>query len=90
MTQGRRTILTDTQALSRGGREALDAALGHLGEAARAAYWASVRKCYNAPYEEDGHRRRGQDLPGADLPCVAALPLAVLPEGLVVEQPAPL
>lgn len=90
MTQGRRTTLTDTQTLARGGHEALDAALAPLGEPARAAYWASVRKCYNAPYEDDGHRRRAPARPIAE-PAAIALPFGALPEGLSAqEQSAPL
>lgn len=84
MTQGKRTTLTDTQALSRAARDALEAALVHLGEGARAAYWASVRKCYNAPYEEDGHGRRAREVPLPE-PGAVSLARAAGPEG----RPAP-
>ncbi|KQP10446.1 hypothetical protein ASF28_04760 [Methylobacterium sp. Leaf99] len=30
----------------------IDATLDRLGEAERAAFWASVRKCYNTPYND--------------------------------------
>ncbi len=79
MTQGRRTTLTDAQALARAGRDALDAALGRLGEDARAAYWASVRKCYNAPYEVDGHGRRASPRSPGE-PAAMPVPPAALPE----------
>ena len=85
MVVGSRTTLTDVQALTLAARTALDAALDHLGEAERAAYWASVTKCFNAPYQEDGHRRRAAaDAP--DIPGLAALAAA---DTVLREQPTP-
>ncbi|MGY2046996.1 hypothetical protein [Methylobacterium sp. JK268] len=34
------------------GEAALNAALSRLPQAERDAYWASVRRCYNAPYND--------------------------------------
>ena len=42
----------------------IDATLDRLGETERAAFWASVRKCYNTPYNDPKPRA----LPRAQVP----------------------
>ncbi len=42
----------ETDALAAQATALIDAALGRLPPEARAAFWASVRKCYNTPYND--------------------------------------
>ena len=42
----------DVPALAAEATALIDAALSRLPEADRAAFWASVRKCYNTPYND--------------------------------------
>ncbi|CAA2100506.1 hypothetical protein MBUL_00704 [Methylobacterium bullatum] len=42
----------DTAALAAEATTLIDAVLAHLPEADRAAFWASIRKCYNTPYND--------------------------------------
>ena len=42
----------DTQVFAAHATAHIDATLDRLGEAERAAFWASVRKCYNTPYND--------------------------------------
>ncbi|GJD74636.1 hypothetical protein [Methylobacterium goesingense] len=42
----------DVPALAAEAIQRIDAALGRLTDADRDAFWASVRKCYNTPYND--------------------------------------
>ncbi|ACL58252.1 hypothetical protein [Methylobacterium nodulans] len=44
--------ISDLKSLEAAGEAALNAALSRLSPAERDAYWASVRRCYNAPYND--------------------------------------
>ncbi|GJD47317.1 hypothetical protein OPKNFCMD_0023 [Methylobacterium crusticola] len=44
--------------LAAAGEAALNAALSRLPATEREAYWASVRRCYNAPYNEAAPKAR--------------------------------
>ena len=78
----------------------IDAALARLDAAGRDAFWASIAKCYNTPYNDPKPRRLlrvdvtaaadrltiAEDAaPVADLPALAAIPL---PPGIASEQHA--
>ncbi|ACA18670.1 hypothetical protein M446_4327 [Methylobacterium sp. 4-46] len=43
---------SDPNSLAAAGEAALNEALSRLPQAEREAYWASVRRCYNAPYND--------------------------------------
>jgi len=42
----------DVPGLAAQAMDRIDAVLARLGEAERVAFWASVRKCYNTPYND--------------------------------------
>ena len=48
----------EVPALAAAATAAIDAALSALSEAQREAFWNSVRKCYNTPYNEPPPRKR--------------------------------
>jgi hypothetical protein len=45
-------VPTDLRHLEAAGEAALNAALSRLSPSEREAYWASVRRCYNTPYND--------------------------------------
>jgi hypothetical protein len=53
----------DLQGLEAAGEAALNAALSRLSPAERDAYWASVRRCYNAPYNDAAPKVRTPQAP---------------------------
>jgi hypothetical protein len=48
----------EAPALAAAATAAIDAALSGLSEAQRDAFWTSVRKCYNTPYNDPPPRKR--------------------------------
>ena len=63
----------DVPALAAEATALIDATLSRLPEADRAAFWASVRKCYNTPYND---------------PKPRALPRVQMPEASAAAGPA--
>ena len=60
----------------------IDAALSGLSEAQRDAFWNSVRKCYNTPYNDPPPRKRTFAVSAVNVPpapCASGLSVAVLP-----------
>lgn len=51
------------QGLEAAGEAALNAALSRLSPTERDAYWASVRRCYNAPYNDAAPKVRTPQAP---------------------------
>jgi hypothetical protein len=47
----------DVPALAAEAKARIDAALCRLDEAERASFWASIRKCYNTPYNDPKPRK---------------------------------
>jgi len=45
-------VTDDVPGLAAQATDRIDAVLARLGEAERTAFWASVRKCYNTPYND--------------------------------------
>ncbi|RVU15324.1 hypothetical protein [Methylobacterium oryzihabitans] len=52
MTTGTSLTAEQQRGYEAAGEAALNAALSRLPPAEREAYWASVRRCYNAPYND--------------------------------------
>jgi hypothetical protein len=53
----------------------IDAALSRLAPAERDAFWSSVRKCYNTPYNDPPSRRAAVASPEEATVSLAAIPL---------------
>ncbi|MER2268614.1 hypothetical protein, partial [Methylobacterium oxalidis] len=77
----------ETAALAAEAAARIDAALTGHPATDRDAYWASVRKAYNTPYNDPAPRARpapvGAPAPAPDLPA-AASPLPGLPAPAVI------
>ncbi|WP_431311025.1 hypothetical protein [Methylobacterium nigriterrae] len=65
----------ETPALAAAATAQIDAILSDLSAAERDAFWTSVRKCYNTPYNDPLPRKRPQPQPDEPAP-VATLPPA--------------
>lgn len=63
----------ETHALAAEAMSQIDAALGRLTSQERDAFWASVRKCYNTPYNDPPSRRAAVAPPEE-----VAIPLAAI------------
>ncbi|WP_132255882.1 hypothetical protein [Methylobacterium segetis] len=75
----------ETDALAAAARAQIDAALTGHPSTDREAYWASVRKAYNTPYNDPAPRKRPAveiPAPPADLPRPADLPSPAVIAGL--------
>ncbi|GJE46978.1 hypothetical protein [Methylobacterium soli] len=57
----------------------IDAALSTLSEAQREAFWTSVRKCYNTPYNDPPPRKRTFAVSAVIAACRARLPVTPAP-----------
>ena len=94
------TLPEDVPTLAAEARAQIDAVLARLDAAGRDAFWASIAKCYNTPYNDPKPRRllrvdviaatdrlpmADDALPVPDLPSLAAIPL---PAGIASEQHA--
>ncbi|KAB1073391.1 hypothetical protein [Methylobacterium planeticum] len=66
-------------ALAAAAAAAIDVALSGLGEAQREAFWHSVRKCYNTPYNDPPPRKRTFAVSAIIAESKARLPLAPPP-----------
>ncbi|MBX9934301.1 MAG: hypothetical protein K2Y56_22755 [Methylobacterium sp.] len=64
----------DVPALAAVAKDRIDLALSRLDEAEREAFWASIRKCYNTPYNDPKPRTlvRSEVLE-APQPCTAPI-----------------
>lgn len=74
----------DTEALAADAAALIEAALGRLAPCERAAFWSSVRKCYNTPYNDPAPRTLvaapvALALPEVDV-AMAAIPIAAFAE----------
>ncbi|MCJ2082723.1 hypothetical protein [Methylobacterium sp. J-090] len=69
----------DTQVFAAHATAHIDATLDRLGEAERAAFWASVRKCYNTPYNDPKPR---------PLPATALIAQALIAQAPIAQAPA--
>jgi hypothetical protein len=57
----------------------IDAAISALSEAQREAFWTSVRKCYNTPYNDPPPRKRTFAVSAVIEACRARLPATPVP-----------
>lgn len=67
----------DVPALAAEAKVQIEAALGRLDEAERASFWASIRKCYNTPYNDPKPRKlvRGETIAAPPVAVAAVPPL---------------
>ena len=73
----------ETPALAAAARAVIDDRLQRLSEAGRAAFWLSIRKCYNTPYN-DPVRRAPKSLIGIE-PAPALPPAASVPPTIAAD-----
>ena len=85
----------ETPALAAQATALIDARLSRFAEAERAAFWSSIRKAYNTPYNDPSPRevetpRKPQppapveiEVPDLPLPVAALAAIALPPAGLV-------
>ncbi|WP_019906634.1 hypothetical protein [Methylobacterium sp. 77] len=80
----------DTPALAAHATSLIDSVLSRLPEADRMAFWASIRKCYNTPYNDPTPRalpvRDGMEA-SATKPHTAASIADLAPTGIALAEP---
>ncbi|WP_246733428.1 hypothetical protein [Methylobacterium sp. BTF04] len=76
----------DTAALAAQATSLIDATLSRLPNSERDAFWASVRKCYNTPYNDPKPRA----LPGLQTAQSAVIKPAVITAPAVERSPIPM
>ena len=71
----------ETPALAAAATTMIDARLARFGDAERAAFWASIRKAYNTPYNDPNPRERPKPVKPVEAPVPPiARPEIALPE----------
>ena len=71
----------ETPALAEAATTMIDARLARFGDAERVAFWASIRKAYNTPYNDPNPRERPKPVKPVEAPApTIALPEILLPE----------
>lgn len=71
----------ETPALAEAATTMIDARLARFGDAERTAFWASIRKAYNTPYNDPNPRERPKPVKPVEAPVpTIALPGILLPE----------
>jgi len=64
----------DTEVFAAQATDRIDATLSRLDEAERAAFWASVRKCYNTPYNDPKPRKLPTTQAAAQIQAQSLIP----------------
>ena len=64
----------DTAALAAEATTLIDTVLARLPEADRAAFWASIRKCYNTPYNDPKPRKLPTTQAAAQIQAQSLIP----------------
>ena len=78
----------ETPALAAAATTMIDARLARFGDAERAAFWASIRKAYNTPYNDPNPRERPKPVKPVEAPVPPiARPEIALPEIALPELP---
>ncbi len=76
----------ETPALAEAATAMIEDRLSRFSKPERDAYWASIRKCYNTPYNPPASKRTAKavapmiEIPVGDLPDVALVAAAMTPE----------
>ncbi|KQU01017.1 hypothetical protein ASG60_18970 [Methylobacterium sp. Leaf469] len=79
----------DTPVFAAQATDRIDVALARLGEAERAAFWASVRKCYNTPYNDPKPRRLPTVQITAPVPSPPPVQSIAQAQTIPLERPMP-